>query len=121
MRSLSAWVAACSCVVLVAGCGGSSGPRLPSDYAGPAALQADQAVVLLRGRSTCTARRLLLAMQKEAIRQVNAHAIPPALQEGLLSRINDLVGVVECGPPINATPAPAARATALATWIRAHS
>ena len=120
MRSLSAWLAASSCVLLVA-CGGSSAPRLPSNYAGPAAMQADQAVTLLAGRSTCTARRLLLQMQKEAIRQVNAHRIPAELQEELLSRINDLVGVVGCGPPIGATPTPVARAKALAAWIRDHS
>ncbi len=121
MRWPSVWLAACSCVVLVAACGGSSAPRLPSEYAEPAALQADEAVTLLAGRSTCTARRLLLRMQKEAISAVNADRIPPELQEGLLSRINDIVGVVGCGPPIAVTPTPTARAKALAAWIRGHS
>jgi hypothetical protein len=122
MRWPSAWLAACSCAVFVAACGGnSSGPTLPQSYAATAQAQAHRAAELLEGGRTCMATRIVLGLQRETIRALNAHRIPGPLQEELLAHVNDLVDVVRCGPPVEATPSPAARARRLVTWLRDHS
>jgi hypothetical protein len=121
MRWRSGWLAACSCVLALAACGGTSGPRLPQAYAQTLSSRADRAAELLDRGRTCRAALLVATIRDEAIAAINAHTIPAPLQEDLLSRSNDLADAVRCGSPLSGSPSPAARARALAAWARDHS
>ena len=101
MRSRSAWVAASSCVLLVAGCGGSAEhrskpppPRIPADVAQLLAGDADS-VAATQG---CAARPAVLKLQADVIEK--SRRIPQRYREQLVGAVNGLVfRVPECLPP----------------------
>jgi hypothetical protein len=117
----SAWLPACSCALVVAGCGGSDAARLPSSYAGPAVEQADRIGRLLDGRRQCAASSLAVRLQGRTIDAINTGSIPPPLQEDLLGRVNLLVASIPCGAMDRQVRDPAELARALADWLRDHA
>ena len=112
MRWRSAWLTACSCVVLAAaGCGGhgsklrATGPRLPRAVADRLAKESDAVARRLDAGDRCgaaeQAQRLLLDTRN------SIQSVPAAFQETLMGTANDLADRV--GPvcsPENAQPPP---------------
>jgi hypothetical protein len=99
MRWQSAWLVACS-VVLLAGCGGSStksksppAPRIPAAVAQQLAADAD-AVAALSG---CAAYEATVKFRSDVIASVSR--IPARYQEPLASAANDLSTRVRACPP----------------------
>jgi hypothetical protein len=107
MRWLSASVAASSCALLLAGCGGASTkqtaptprpPRIPAELAQRLAAEAD----LIAGAppGSCTARAAAARLQAETIQAIQSHRLPARYQEPLTSATNDLVArLAECTEP----------------------
>lgn len=101
MRWRSALVAASSCALLAAGCGGSGNhrakpppPRIPADIARVLAADADAAAV----GSGCSARPAALKLQTDVL--ANIHRIPQRYREQLQSAANGLAfRIPECLPP----------------------
>jgi hypothetical protein len=101
MRWPSAWLAAFSCAVVVAGCGSSSStpppkppPRIPAAVAQKLAADAE-AVASAAG---CAARGPAAKLQTDLIDSVGR--IPSRYQEQLMSAANALVArIPECAPP----------------------
>ena len=85
--------------MLLAGCGGG-GPRLAHADAAPMIALADQ----IAAEGPCAQTQDIRRLQTRLIALVNAHKIPPALQEPLSSGVNALVvETPPCLPPIPAT------------------
>jgi hypothetical protein len=120
MRWPSASLLACSCALVLAGCGGSDAARLPTSYAGPAVAQADRISRLLDGRRQCAASSLAVRLQGRTIDAINMGSIPPPLQEDLLGRVNLLVASIPCGAMDPQGRDPTELARALAAWLRDH-
>jgi hypothetical protein len=103
-RWLIVWLTACSCAL--AACGSAKHapppPRLPHALAQRLAVEAD--AVARRPH----APRLVLRLQRDVTRAINAGRVPAALQEELQSAAN---GVVDRP----------ARARAFAAWLRRNS
>jgi hypothetical protein len=121
MRWPSAWLPACSCALVLAGCGGADAARLPSSYAVPAVAQADRTGRLLDGRRQCAASSLAVRLQARTIDAINAGTIPPPLQEDLLGRVNLLVASIPCGAMKRHGRDPTELARALRDWLRDHA
>ena len=107
MRWLSASVAASSCALLLAGCGGGSAkqtspehrpPRIPADLARQLAAEAD--LIASAQPGSCTARAAAARLQAETIQAIQAHRLPARYQEPLTSAANDLVArLAQCTGP----------------------
>jgi hypothetical protein len=97
MRWRSASVAASSCALLLAGCGGGAEqatpgprpPRIPTDVARQLAAEADLIATAQPG--SCTARAAAARLQSEAIQAIQSRRVPARYQEPLLSAANALV------------------------------
>jgi hypothetical protein len=89
-------------VLVLAGCGDSGGPPVEKTLATKLANQAD---AIAKAGDACSARTHARILQRQTIAAINAGAIPPAYQETLQSRVNEIAGAYElrCLP----TPAPA--------------
>jgi hypothetical protein len=98
MRWLSASVAASSCALLLAGCGGGDArqhhrapqPRLPRAVAQDLAARADRVGERLAANDRCGAVAEASRLQSEVIQAINAHRVPRRLQEPLQSAANQL-------------------------------
>jgi cytoskeletal protein RodZ len=86
------WPWACSCVLLLAGCGGGARkaqePRLPRSLAREWAAQARAIAARLDAGNACRARDLALALQQRTIRDVGR--VPSRFREDLQGGVNDL-------------------------------
>ena len=80
------------CALLLAGCGGRSGPSIDADVATKLAGQAD---AIASAKDRCTARVHARILQRQTIAATNAGRIPAAFQETLLARVNELVSELE--------------------------
>jgi hypothetical protein len=94
MRWPSASLAACSCGVLLAGCGGGGDraapappPRIPSRLAQRLAAEAD--LVAAAPAGSCTARAAAVRLQSDAIASIGN--VPGRYQEQLMGAANSLV------------------------------
>ena len=107
MRWPSASVTACSCALLLAGCGGGDGnqrkpsprpPRIPADVVQRLAAEAD--LIARAQRGSCTARAAAVRLQAEAVEAIRSHRVPPRYQEPLMSAANGLVARLSvCSEP----------------------
>ncbi len=98
MRWPSAWLTACSCALILAGCGGGQGreqpapqPRLAHAVAQKLSARAESVARRLDENDRCSARAEATVLQREVIQAINAHRVPRRLQEPLLSAANGLV------------------------------
>ena len=106
MRWQSASLAASSCLVLLAGCGGGATaerktppPKLPGAVAHQLAARADRIASRLDVGDTCGAVAQATALRSEVTAAINADRIPQAFLEPLSSSVNGLVGRVgSCQP-----------------------
>jgi hypothetical protein len=96
----------------VAGCGGGGGDTAPPP--GPAierataarlASTSDAIADALDGGDVCGAAGLADDLNGQVIDAINAGRIPPAFQEDLQARANELVNTVNCPPPTTEEPA----------------
>jgi hypothetical protein len=91
MRWRSAWLTACSCALLLAGCGGEerrpppAPPRIPAAVAEKLAADADR----VAATPGCAARDAAVTLQSDVIASISR--IPPRYQEQLTSAATDLV------------------------------
>ncbi len=103
MRSLSVWLTACSCALVLAGCGGqaktATQPKLPRALARQLATQSNAVASSLAANQSCTALAQAQALQQATIAAINAHRVPAALQKQLQSTATDLVQRIRCTPP----------------------
>jgi hypothetical protein len=102
------WLLACSTassLLLLGGCGGhDAGPALRRD-------DAQRLIALTRRVAAttdgCAQQRQIHAVQAAAIRLVNAHRVPAALQESLLGGVNalaaDMPACLPSAPPATAS------------------
>jgi hypothetical protein len=94
MRWPSASLAACSCALLLAGCGGgtkqtvttSKPPRIPADLASRLASEADRIATLPTG--SCDARDAAARFQADVVDSIGR--VPTRYQEHLMSAANGL-------------------------------
>ncbi len=96
MRWRSVSLAASSCALLLAGCGGGGRaapkprpPRIPADVAQQLATEADQ--VAAASTEDCSARGAATRLRQDVIAAIQSGRVPPRYQEPLLSSANDLV------------------------------
>ena len=107
MRWRSASVTACSCALLLAGCGGGNAhqtkptprpPRIPADVAQRLAAEAD--LIARAQPGSCTARAAAARLQAQALEAIQSHRVPPRYQEPLMSAANGLVARLSfCAEP----------------------
>jgi hypothetical protein len=99
MRSRSAWLAGCSCAVLLAGCGGHEAapppkpPPIPPAVAQQLAADADQVAAL----SGCRAHDAAAKLQSDTIAAISR--VPARFREQLMSAANALAARVPACPP----------------------
>jgi hypothetical protein len=124
MRSRSAWLAASSTVLALAGCAGHARtsqqrpPRIPARVAEALAADAD---AVARARR-CTAHKAAVRLQRDSIAAIAR--VPGVYQERLMSAANDIAaGLGPCGRPRvhRRGPAPRDRARTLAAWLRKNA
>ena len=106
-------------VLLACGCGGEE-RGLPTELATQLAARGDSTAARLESGDACAAREDATALQKQAIRAINAGRVPPDLQEELLGLANALLEDISCTPP-EADRGAARDARALADWVRERS
>jgi hypothetical protein len=95
-----------ACAVVLAGCGGSSGPRIDRAVATKLARQAD---AIAASHDRCTARTHARILQRQTIAAINAGRIPAAYQETLQARVNEIAAGLALG--CLTAPAPGATTT----------
>jgi len=108
MRWPSASLAACSCALFLAGCGGGGErvappplPRIPSGLAQRLAAEADLVATATAG--SCAARAAAVRLQADAIGSIGR--IPGRYQEQLMSAANGLVDrLSRCTEPTRREP-----------------
>jgi hypothetical protein len=113
MRACGALAVVCFAAVAC----GAQEPRLKRADAAPLLALTTR----IAGEGPCAQARDLPRLRGRAIALVNRHAVPPELQEPLLSEVNGLAARnVSCTPP---TPNPAVRLRArnLAAWLSENS
>jgi hypothetical protein len=99
MRWPSVWLTACSCGLLLSGCGNSERtppppPRIPAGVAERLAAEADR----VAGTRGCAARSVAVAFRSDVIAQIGR--VPARYQEPLTSAANDLVDrIPPCAEP----------------------
>jgi hypothetical protein len=94
-------VLAATATALLAGCGSSSGPHMARSDAAPLITLADQ----IAREAPCAQARDIQALDARRTALLNAHRIPPALQESLSSGVNALVAQTPtCLPSVPAPP-----------------
>jgi hypothetical protein len=94
-------VLAASATVVLAGCGSGSGPHMARQDAAPLITLADR----IAREAPCAQARDIQALAARRTALVNAHRIPPALQESLSSGVNALVAQTPtCLPSAPAAP-----------------
>jgi hypothetical protein len=98
MRSPSAWLAGCSCAMILAGCGGHEAapekpPPIPPAVAQQLAADADQVAAL----SGCRAHGAAAKLQSDTIAAISQ--VPARYREQLMSAANDLANRVPACPP----------------------
>ncbi len=101
-RSPAVWLSACSCALLLAGCGGSGRkaeppPALPPDLARHVAGEADAIAQQLDAGDACGALDRAKRLQQETIAAISR--VPAPLQEDLQAGVNAVVGSITCVPP----------------------
>ena len=105
MRSPSVWLTACSCALVLVGCGGqvktAAQPKLPRDVAHQLATQSNAVASSLAANQSCAALAQAQALQQATIAAINAHRVPGALQEQLQSTATDLVERIRCTPSVS--------------------
>jgi hypothetical protein len=96
-----------ACALAIAGCGSGADeraaappPRLPSALAGRLAHASDSIAAALDAGDGCSALTLARALQQQTIAAINAHQVAAPLQEPLQASVNDLVGRIQCVPPV---------------------
>ncbi|MGB2953174.1 MAG: hypothetical protein WBB74_07255 [Gaiellaceae bacterium] len=97
MRWRNAWLTACSCLVLAAGCGGGSKPRqaqprIPADVAHRLAGESDAVARSLDAGDRCAAALQAQQLQHDVIGSIAS--VPASLQETLMGTANDLAARV---------------------------
>jgi hypothetical protein len=92
------------CALLLAGCGGRSGPSIDADVAAKLAGQAD---AIATAKDSCAARTHARILQRQTIAATNAGRIPAAFQEVLLARVNEIASELE----LRCLPVPAVAST----------
>ena len=107
MRWPSASVTACSCALLLVGCGGGDAkqtkpsprpPRIPVDVAQRLAAEAD--LIARAQPGSCAARAAAARLQAEALEAIQSDRVPPRYQEPLMSAANGLVARLSvCAKP----------------------
>jgi hypothetical protein len=125
MRWPTAWLSACSCVLALAGCGGSEEtappPTLPAPLAEQLAGRADTVAAQLDAGDPCGAAERAAALQQAAIQALNQPGqVPVELKEDLGVAVADLVDRAqsECAaaqPPLAPPPPPQAQPPAPTT------
>jgi len=103
MRSPSAWLAASSCLLVVAGCGSSSprsrpAPKIPPAVA--ARLSADADAVA--GSPGCAVHGAAARLQADAIASISR--VPSRYREPIMSAANEIAGRVPACPPAKKEP-----------------
>jgi hypothetical protein len=82
------------------GCGGEEAarprPTLAPAVADRLAAQSDAIAEALDAGDVCTAAVRADELQDETLRAINAGQVPPAFQEDLTARVNELVNTVNC-------------------------
>jgi hypothetical protein len=103
-------------VLALAGCGGSTAPKLARGDASPLIALAHR----VAHEGTCGQSRDIPKLQRRVIALINSGRIPAALQEPLSSAANALAEVRPActGRP---EPAPSRRALRLERWLRENS
>jgi hypothetical protein len=106
MRWRSASLAASSCALLLAGCGGERSqqpapqPKLPRALTQQLAVRADRIAERLEANDRCSAAAEAMQLQRDVIRAINSRRVPRRLQEPLQSAANGLVvRIGACAPP----------------------
>jgi hypothetical protein len=90
--------------LLLAGCGSGGErvapqrPELPAELASRLAARSDAVAARLAAEDPCGARRLVVQLRRETIAAVNRGAVPPLLQEPLVSSVLDLESRIRCAP-----------------------
>ena len=121
---------------MLAGCGGKAQPQLAHADAGPLIALADR----IAGEGSCGEARDIPRLGRRAIALIDAHRVPPELQEPFLSGVNDLVAQApRCTPgagrtatvaprigtrrvgPVPHAGRPAQQARNLEAWLKANS
>ena len=88
----------------LAACGGGQRhatppPALPKSLASTLAARAEQVAAALDAGDSCRGATLAQRLQRDTIAAINAHRIPPALQEQVSGSVNDLAARIVCVPP----------------------
>jgi hypothetical protein len=92
-------------VLLFAGCGGGEEaappppPAIERAVARELAATSDAIAAALEQGDVCTAAGLADDLNDQVVEAINARRIPPAFQEDLQARANELVNEVNCPPP----------------------
>jgi hypothetical protein len=90
-------------IVLAAACGGgdsaSTTPKLNPAVASRLAAASDDVAESLEQNDVCTAAGRADDLKDAVVQAINAGDVPPAFQEELLSRANELVNEVNCTQP----------------------
>jgi hypothetical protein len=107
VRWPSASVAASSCALLLAGCGGGDAkhttsrprpPQIPAEVAQRLAAEAD--LIGSAQPGSCTARAAAARLQAKAIEAIQSRRVPKRYQEPLMSAANGLVARLSvCAEP----------------------
>jgi hypothetical protein len=97
----------CASALILAGCGSSGGPRLArSDAAGLISL-----THRIAAEGTCAQAHDIPTLRARAVALVNAHRVPAALQEPLISGVNALAAT----QPVCLPSTPASETTPVVT------
>jgi hypothetical protein len=97
-------IALLATAAVLAGCGGHARraeappPKLPAALAEQLATRSDAVAARLDASDGCGALADARSLQQQAIAAINAHQVPAAFQEDLLSTTNDLVARITCAP-----------------------
>jgi len=124
MRSRSAWLAASSAVLVLAGCGGhgeANAPPTPRIPAGVARALAADADAVARASTVCVAYRAAVKLRRDTLAAISR--VPGRYQEQLMSAANELPARIgPCGHPrMEGGRVPRRKARELAAWLRKRS